>query len=130
MPTAEIVQRPTPSHAQFDADNLLLPFPRTLKASRYARDDPSDPTSTQDVRSCACSRTANNEQNVYTFKLDKVYAIDAILVVGEKANGLAGGFDIYIGENLDFNANPKCPGGPFLTCDTPPCDHEDLTGNW
>ena len=97
-----------------------------MKAWNYALNDPLDTTSTTNERACACSSTANNEQNVYTFKLDKVYAIDTVLVIGEKGYGLAGGFDIYIGESTDFNSNPKCPGSPFLACDTPPCDHLHL----
>ena len=64
---------------------------------------------------------------MFTFKLEKAYSIDVVLVIGEKLPRLAGGFDIHIGMDPDFNLNHKCPGGPYLACENPPCDQTSGT---
>ena len=47
--------------------------------------------------------------------------IDTILVIGAwdkptPVKMLVGGFEVHIGNDPDYNNNPKCLGGPYLDC--------------
>ena len=87
----------------------------------FALDDPIDTESQANNNdwsrlstvSCSCSEYLDDTQVVYTFDLQKTYAIDAVLAIGGKHTGLPGGWDVYIGQDPDYSNNDKCPGGPF-----------------
>lgn len=127
LPLATVWQEPVPETASYAASVLLPAYPRTTKKTRYAMYDPTNTSLVQTgIRSCACAIATDNYQIVYSFKLDKAYVVDALLVIGDKDTRLAGGFEVYIGNDTDWTKNAKCPGGPFLRCDNPPCDMFDI----
>ena len=99
------------------AENLLVPLhPRTNKFYRFAMYDPLDKSKQFTNKTCTNYAYSDGIQDpfVLTFKLDKVYRIDAVLIVGScdgdnYADGeldcdanLVGGFDLYVGCNSDY----------------------------
>ena len=66
--------------------------------------DRYDLTSTLNEQSCA-QFTHDRDRFVITFKLDAVYLVDNLLVLGDRAWMLVGGFEVYIGVNSDYTNN-------------------------
>ena len=64
------------------------------------------------------------DELVITFKLDTIYIIDTVLVIGEFDNDdthmLVGGFEVHIGLDSDHKNNKKCSDGPYLSCSSCP----------
>ena len=47
-----------------------------------------------------------------TLRLDGVYDVDAILILGTYGGSIEG-FHLYVGPSSDYQNNVQCPGGPF-----------------
>ena len=66
------------------------------------------------IDSCSKHTVSSGEVAVITWKLDKEYTVDIILVIGfyEVAQHISQ-FQLYVGTDADYSNNTPCPGGPF-----------------
>ena len=106
LPQSMLIEEPAIDDPTHTAQNLLRANPRTNDSSRMPRDDLSDWYSTATLYSCAQYNHDKANPFVITFKLDNVYMIDTVLLIGGyESHMLIGGFEVYIGSDSDYSNN-------------------------
>ena len=64
------------------------------------------------LNSCSVHSNQAGQTTVITLKLDSVYHVDAILIMGSHGFSIHG-FHLYVGHSSDYQNNVQCSGGPF-----------------
>ena len=97
----------------YSASNLLRMNPRTGTPGRTPNTGSID-------QSCSIHTGQTGQTSIITFKLDKPYIADAILVLGTNYDiKHISEFQLYVGYDSDYQNNTPCPGGPFAVVGDP-----------
>jgi len=88
--------------------------PRTLKPDRHPFTTVGSIRTNKSINSCSEHKSVIDQDTVITWKLDKAYNVDAILLMGfDDKDFHLSEFDLYVGYSNDYKENTPCPDGPF-----------------